>query len=235
MPARLVVVAGHAIPRQFNCLDRDAGWFLKDFQAGEGRFFLEHAQVGAQLAIADPESLLIYSGGQSDEAAGPRSEGQGYWLIAEHFDWFDHPELRARTTTEEFSRDSFENLLFSICRFYEFTGLYPSQIAVVGWAFKAARFDLHRAALRFPAERFRYYGVSQPPNLAESEHFESLRRELFVRDPYGCSEESIAKRGLRNPFRRRHGYAASCPDLAGLLAHRGPEIYSDPLPWVKTW
>ena len=38
--------------------------------------------------------------------------------------------MRWRTLTEEHARDSFENLLFSVCRFRELTGTYPYNITV---------------------------------------------------------------------------------------------------------
>jgi hypothetical protein len=41
-----------------------------------------------------------------------------------------HEELKARALTEEHARDSFENLLFSICRFFELTGHFPHNITV---------------------------------------------------------------------------------------------------------
>jgi len=56
--------------------------------------------------------------------------------------------------------DSYQNLLFSIARFFEFTGHYPSKITVVGYEFKRARFTkLHRKAIRWPVESFNYVGV----------------------------------------------------------------------------
>ena len=91
----------------------------------------------------------------------------------------------------------------------------------VGWKFKGPRFDLHRSALRYPADRFAYVGVNDPPRLTENLPFEARRREGFVTDPYGAAPEPKAKREARNVFHRRHGYGASCPELAGLLAHTG--------------
>ena len=38
--------------------------------------------------------------------------------------------MRSRALTEEHARDSFENLLFSVCRFRELTGSYPHNITV---------------------------------------------------------------------------------------------------------
>ena len=37
-------------------------------------------------------------------------------MVAEAAKWFGHPEVRNRTFTEEHARDSFENMLFSLCR-----------------------------------------------------------------------------------------------------------------------
>jgi hypothetical protein len=65
-----------------------------------------------------------------------------------------------RATTEDHALDSFQNFLFSIARFHEYTGRYPTEVTIVGYEFKRARFtDLHRAALRWPIEKFRYIGV----------------------------------------------------------------------------
>lgn len=73
------------------------------------------------------------------------------------------PFLRA--TTEDHALDSFQNLVFSIARFHEYTGNYPTKITVVGYEMKRHRFtELHRAALRWPQSRFQYIGID-----AESE------------------------------------------------------------------
>ena len=227
----LVLVAGHAIPYRFDRLDRDDGWYMKSFQAGEGPLHLDHVKRGVEIAAQQADRLLVFGGGQTDAAAGPRSEGQGYWLAADHFDWFGHQGVRERATTEEFSLDSFQNLLYGICRYREVAGGYPDGIIVVGWSFKGARFDLHRRALRFPEARFRYEGVNDPPTLEENLPFEKARAALFERDPYGVTAETARKREARNVFRRRHGYRESCPELAALLAHRGPDLFAGPLPW----
>ena len=41
-----------------------------------------------------------------------------------------------RTVTEEFALDSYQNVLFSICRFREIVGHYPDKITVVSFTFK---------------------------------------------------------------------------------------------------
>lgn len=76
----------------------------------------------------------------------------------------ERSELESRITTEVFARDSYENLIFSIARFREYTGVYPRRVTVVGFAFKQRRFtELHRQAIGLPAEAFEYVGVDHPP------------------------------------------------------------------------
>ncbi len=66
---------------------------------------------------------------------------------------------------QEHARDSFENLLFSVCRFREVTGHYPASIVVASFEFKRERFaGMHLSALRWPAARFRFLGT---PALSE--------------------------------------------------------------------
>jgi hypothetical protein len=228
----LITVAGHAIPRAFFGLTADESWYLKHFQSGEGRCYVEHIQEGVRAAAWDREALLVFSGGQTDRAAGPRSEGAGYWLIADHFAWWGDTELRDRSTSEEFACDSLDNLRFSICRFREFTGAYRERITCVGWRFKEARFQIHREALRFPHGRFTYLGVNDPPRLDEALPFEAERRRLFQADPYGTGPEAATRRAMRNPFRRQHGYGASCPEIGPLLDWPGPLPYPGALPWA---
>ena len=69
----------------------------------------------------------------------------------------------SRATTETYALDSYQNILFAIARFHEVTGRYPSQITVVGYEMKRRRFEeLHRAAIRFPAQLFEYIGLDPP-------------------------------------------------------------------------
>jgi hypothetical protein len=213
----LILVVGHAIPRRFDSLELDEGWFLKHFQAGEARSYIDHVRHGVRLASGDAHSILVFSGGQTDTQAGPRSEGLGYWLVADHFDWFGHSDVKPRASTEEFSMDSFENLPFGLCRFKELAGIYPEQLTVVGCNFKRERFEMHRKALCFPLHKFNYVGVGDPPDLARNQHFEASRSAMFERDPFGQSEESARKKRERNFSRRQHGYYMSCPDSRAFL------------------
>ena len=157
------------------------------------------------IAAQDPSALLIFSGGETRPAAGPRSEAQSYWMVAELSKWWQHDvddtagggqwSVRSRTSTEEFARDSYENLLFSICRFHELTQRYPEAVTVVGFTFKRDRFvQLHAPAIRYPPSQLSYAGLDPTSQhnqsaLLEAEMANSYRP--FVLDPYGCFPASV--------------------------------------------
>jgi hypothetical protein len=229
----LVLVAGHAVYVGQDFLDpeQDRNWFLQSFQRGEPPFYIGHIRAGIDVAGRDPSSLLVFSGGQTRREAGPRSEAQSYWNLAEYFCWWSIPEVSGRATTEEFARDSFENLLFAICRFKEWTGRYPQKIRVVSWAFKEERFGLHRDALRFPKERLEFVGANQPVDLGGAQKGEAKAIAAFKADPYGTGDDLGRKRADRDPFHRVNPYSISCPELEGILRHRGPGLYEGGLPW----
>lgn len=237
------MVAGHSVltsnDHSAAAVKREDAWFLEPFQKGQLATMLSHIRRGVELAAADNSSLLVFSGGETRAAAGPRSEARSYWEAAHAMAWYGTPRVRARTLLEPYARDSLENLLFAICRFKEASGRYPSRVSVVSFGFKRHRFvELHRAALRLPRSAFRYIGID-PPNLG----LEVLRGELahsgkpFERDPYGCAESGLrAKRASRNPFGRQGhlGYGASCSELRGLLQYCADTRYQGELPWSRT-
>jgi hypothetical protein len=241
----VIIVAGHAVYRGRSYDDpmQDENWSLQEFQRGEPPAYIEHIRAGVEMAARQPESLLVFSGGQTRRDGGPRSESESYREVAEHFEWWG-TDVSARTAAEEFARDSFENLLFGICRFRECAGRYPLGVTIVSWAFKEERFELHRNAVSFPISRFRFIGVNNPVDLALALEGE-LRNGLepFRRDPYGTSESLDsceagqvalgAKRKERNPFNRQHPYSISCSELSELLLHRGPDLYHGSLPWTS--
>merc|ERR1712096_465826 len=144
---------------------------------------VSHIQRGVMEAASDPKALLVFSGGQTRPEAGPHDEGSSYYRVAEHYRWWGHDSsiegpglaVSQRAVTEDFATDSFQNLLFSICRFHEVVGSYPAQISVVGFSFKRQRFvSLHRAAIRFPLKHFRYIGIEPP----RASRFDLAKAEL---------------------------------------------------------
>ncbi|KAK3144715.1 hypothetical protein QOZ80_4AG0316840 [Eleusine coracana subsp. coracana] len=236
----LVMVAGHSIYTSASCgkTDREDSWFLEPYQKhpGQAATFLAHIKEGVEIAAGDENALLLFSGGETRKDAGPRSEAQSYWAIAESKGWFGKDEsVRSRALTEEHARDSFENLLFSVCRFRELTGQYPQNITVVSYDFKEERFaQLHRTALGFPEGRFFFSGTPATPAAREAAmKGEAAVRSQFLEDPYGCLGSLHVKRLKRDPFHRTIPYPEGCPELKGLFSYCGPVPYSGHLPWAQ--
>ncbi|KAL6305768.1 hypothetical protein BKA93DRAFT_776649 [Sparassis latifolia] len=247
----LIIVPGHAVWKGTNAerkLDDDE-WILEPYQRGGGPVsaFYKHITTGAELARQDENSLLIFSGGQTRRTS-TTTEGESYMRLALTSGFLpisqpysaDAPRV-VRATTEGHALDSFQNLLFSIARFHQYTGHYPEQITVVGFEMKRKRFmELHRAALRWPRDRFHYIGIDVEGNEAVKAHEgERLNGYLpYTLDNYGCHDFLLSKRRQRNPFARYHSYYTSSPELGPLLDWcPGPSeggqtvIYTGPLPW----
>ena len=133
--SHLIMVAGHAVltaahHTQVSVQSEDA-WYLEPFQHGQLKTMLTHIKRGVELASEDNSSLLVFSGGETRAAAGPRSEAASYWEAAEAMSWYGHAaRVRQRALLEVHARDSFENLLFAICRFREAAGRYPTRGAL---------------------------------------------------------------------------------------------------------
>jgi len=248
----LIVVAGHAVLMEIDKIgraDRDESiWYLEDYQRGQDLpfEFVTHVKAGVERAARDPNAMLLFSGGQTRPDAGPRSEALSYYLLAEYFNWWNFPFVAERTQLEEYARDSFENLLFSLCRFSELSyGRYPKQLSVVSFNFKRTRFErLHAPALRFPPHRFQF--IPQNPlanyprtrfNFARAAQGEANTILPFRRDPYACFSDLKKKRKSRDPFHRSvpYGGPSSCSKMAPLLSHCGPHYYNaSKLPWAAT-
>mmetsp|Transcript_15873 Transcript_15873/g.47347 ORF Transcript_15873/g.47347 Transcript_15873/m.47347 type:complete len:351 (-) Transcript_15873:38-1090(-) len=242
--AHLVIVAGHAVTMTESLEgvgDRDGAWYLLDYQRGRGlpREFVRHAEAGARLVARDPQAVLVFSGGQTRPDAGPRSEAQSYWLLSEHFDWW-RTGAGGRAVTEEFARDSFENLLFSLCRFKEVAGAYPQRVTVVSFDFKERRFvELHAPALGLPPAHFDFAGVAPRSPKFDADAAaagEAAAAAAFRADPYGCAGDLWTKKRARDPFHRAPPYAQTCPELSVLFeacgrAANASKVDFRRLPW----
>ncbi|KAL3840081.1 hypothetical protein ACJIZ3_024672 [Penstemon smallii] len=236
----LVMVAGHSVYTSSSCekVDKEDAWYLESYQKhpGQAATFVTHIQRGVEITANDDKALLLFSGGETRKDAGPRSEAQSYWIVAESKGWFGKQEsVRGRALTEEHARDSFENLLFSVCRFRELTGSYPDNITVVGYDFKEERFvHLHRSAIGFPETRFFYSGTSSSQNSKEAAlKGEALVRSQFEEDPYGCLGPLRRKKLGRDPFHRSIPYPNGCPEIEGLFRYCGNDLYPGSLPWAQ--
>ncbi|EJD37504.1 hypothetical protein AURDEDRAFT_116756 [Auricularia subglabra TFB-10046 SS5] len=244
----LIVVAGHAIWHGCSPEERmhEDDWILEPIQREQKLLstFFKHISKGAELSLSDPKSLLVFSGGQT-RSTSLETEGASYLRLAHDAKLFgrDYNESAPfpRATSEQFALDSFQNVLFSIGRFHEVTGSYPSRITVVSFGAKRARFvELHSQALRWRADRFNYVGID-PADKAAAAMFQGEKQfgyAPYSKDLYGCHGELLAKRRKRNPFHRFHSYYTSSPELAGLLDYcpghldgGQTHIYPGALPW----
>ncbi|KAF8629204.1 hypothetical protein AX17_005789 [Amanita inopinata Kibby_2008] len=252
----LIMVPGHAIWTGIDPKLRlsEDQWILERVLPTESRlkqdlkvapFALETALafklISAELASHDRNALLIFSGGQTKKTT-TTTEAESYLRLALSADALASEAEYARATTENYALDSFQNLLFSIARFYEYTGHFPENITVIGYEFKRKRFvDLHRAAIRWPLNRFNYIGVDVEENDTK---FEASQGELengyipYSKDLYGCHSLLASKRRRRNPHSRFHPYYTSTPELISLLTWcpdnvdgGSSAVYPGTLPW----
>jgi len=249
----LIMVAGHSVTISGHLQDAgedETDWFLLDYQKGKGlpQSIVAHIREGIRQAALDENSILIFSGGETRALTGPVNEGTSYFRVADAMDLWNENDngngaesggVRSRTVTEEFATDSFENLLFSICRFREVTGHYPQRFTTVSFSFKQNRFErLHSNALLWPSENFNFIGIN-PDASTGFDLAQATKGELenaarpFESDPYGCHTEVLqAKRKMRNPFSRTPPYELTCPEMKDLLKWCGPELISaDKVPW----
>ena len=121
----MIIVAGHSVTTSGHLEDADQDerdWFLLDYQKHRGlpAAIVAHITAGLHAADADPDSLLIFSGGETRATTGPETEGASYYRVVDAMnlwpassaasDESSSSTVRARTITEEFATDSFENL-----------------------------------------------------------------------------------------------------------------------------
>lgn len=219
---RLIVLLCHAVYRGGDP-SLDESWCLLDYQRNNGHpgCFVEHIRKAVGLLKQDPEALLVISGGFTRPDLRI-SESSSHFLLAQELGLLD-ADVRQRMVLEEAARDSYENLLFGVCKFYEAAGTLPHFVTVLGFKFKEARVELHARALGIKREQFLYEGVNDPPDLASATASESKALASFRADPHGLGGELQAKRLERSPFghHQRQSYTAICrssPRLAKLLA-----------------
>ena len=215
----------------------DECWALLPYQLNSGlpQAAVGHVKKSIELANEDVSSLLVFSGGQTRAVSGGIAEGSSYYILADVLNLWGSGSVRERSITEDHARDSMENLINSICRFKQITGAYPEVIKVVGFTFKRDRFvHLHRRSVRWPEEKFFYYGLDPSSDtgfsLSKSAAGEYRNSYLpFTSDPYGCSPFLAGKKAGRDPFKR--GGIEHCDDMMELITFCGGHVFDGVLPW----
>lgn len=207
----LVIVCCHGIYMGAGGDLDENQWILQSFsrsdpsmnKPGEHETFTAHIVSAAMAVHSNPCALLVFSGGKTTNH--PRSEAESYGVILKHIVDTNAALFPAgvRYALETYATDSYQNLLFSIIRFRQLTGIYPKNITVVTHAFKERRFlELHAPAIKWPSHRIRVQGINPPFTLDElnfTQRGEHERAYLaFSGDPYGVRTPLISKRLARN-------------------------------------
>ncbi|KAI0043097.1 hypothetical protein FA95DRAFT_1682125 [Auriscalpium vulgare] len=178
--SHLIIVPAHGIwlgAREEEALD-EGRWVLAAYQKGHDRprSFMEHVKRGVELMVEDEHSLLVFSGGQtSPEAAS--NEAESYLRLASAASLFPPSSSPSPSNIppatppppQNMPCPRSSNLLFSLARFRELTGCYPTSVTVVGYKFKRRRFEQqHRAAVGWPWHKWRYSGIPLSSQVEEA-------------------------------------------------------------------
>lgn len=232
----LIIVPCHSIWTGGAKLGEDSGeWLLQTFQV-EGNdhlAFIDHLMLGQESLLEDEKAILVISGGRTKLEAGSLSEAESYHRLLDlkrrQSVHKQIDEIESRTFVEPFAKDSFENILYLICRFYDVCGRYPKCITICGFEFKKDRFlQLHlQRALGFDLKCVNFKGNSPNPVFQgpkRDKYFEELAANerktynIFKKDLYGLGPVLMAKRTSRNPFKEAHNYKSENPDISLLLS-----------------
>lgn len=235
----VIIVPGHGVCKKGltgpDAARLDSSWV--GIFPGGGPFYVADVKEGVRLAAEDPGALLVFSGGQTREDAGRRSEAGSYWEIADAAGWWSHVDVEDRAVREEFARDPFENLLLGLALLAQQSGSWSDMVTVCGWRFKEKRYSLHRQALKWPKSKLAYVGVNDPTAdelpkalAGEKAKVESVRRDLFLVGP-----EWVAQRELRNPFHRQHRYRGVVQEIDSLFDFLDRNTFTGGLPWIEGW
>lgn len=230
----LIVCPGHGVNINPSVPHVHASWCGLYKYPEEPILLVEHIKVAVAMAAAQNNSLLVFSGGNTSSDAGDRSEARSYMDIASHAGWWGAPEVANRSQLDEDSRDSRDNIVYSLAEFKRLLGVFPNRVVVCGFAFKAERYLMHMRANGWCRE-FMYMKINNPPVsngvLKAALDGEEQKRLALVSDPHLLGYKWVRQREERNPFCRSESYSEDVPDLAPFLKFlKGKSGYVKP-PW----
>lgn len=155
--------------------------------------------------------VLIISGGYTKPEI-EKSEARGM------LDWAGDlglwPAEKGLILLEEYAIDSFENILFSLGRFYQFFGEFPASVASCTWKFNIERFEILARKLGLS-----HYQVLPVGRRVGEEIIAQKWAELAKKDPLYCRQADSKEKYLRrNPWKRNHPYYQISPAFRLLFA-----------------
>ena len=206
----LIIVACHGIYNSKTgftkeAIAKDENW-CKDYKS-EGSIFLRHIEEGIKLANADPDSVLIFSGGNTRVNPADISEAASYREIARHCIAWEGPCCERPMEVEECATDSFENLAFGLSRYHQIYGKYPEKVSVVSWQFKENRFLFHWEFVKalgiafLDKTDFIFNGVREKPPAGYQKALSGEAKTLvnFSLNPYSQAGILLELRQKRQP------------------------------------
>lgn len=119
-------------------------WLMEPFQleSDDHLSFFKHIELSLrELHENIPNSALVISGGFTKSSI-EKSESSSYLELAQTVGLLKNPYFKINTNIfiGEYARDSYENVLYSLCTFYKKFKKFPRKITIVGFDFKRERF-----------------------------------------------------------------------------------------------
>lgn len=184
-------------------------WILASFQKeSEDQFsFVKHIEISLlELHENIGDSALVVSGGFTKPEI-EKSESASYLEVAKSVGFMKNPYFRIGTNilVEEYARDSYENVLYSICTFYHKFKKFPKKITILGFGFKKERFlDSHLATLGYEdADHVKYISVGPfyPDKLESmSDEIYNEKKDLFWKSLVKSEKKNALDLFKENPF-----------------------------------
>ncbi|KAG0691284.1 hypothetical protein C6P40_002675 [Pichia californica] len=129
---------------QISFIEDPNNWLLESFQleSNDHISFINHIQLSFnELHKTIYDSVLVISGGYTKKLI-KKSESSSYYNVALKSGILKNPyfKLNKNIFLEEYARDSYENVLFSLATFYKNFNKFPQKITIIGFGFKKERF-----------------------------------------------------------------------------------------------
>jgi len=219
----LLIVAGHAIYQNGKWY---GGW------PNEERFYEQHVRDGFQIWKDENYQALVLSGGRTrtndPEVIADNitnSEGEGLLEFARDAGLYTS---ESGVLVESYARDSFENVFFSMLRFFREFESWPSRVGIVSWKFKAVRFYLIACGLKLGDGRFVFYG-SGDPDIQKTIEIVSVANAK-----YDASIVDLGKGEIHDPLHRDpHEFVAKRLDPKRGTKDRTPKEFKNNSDYLK--
>jgi hypothetical protein len=157
----------------------------------------QHLRESVKALHSGLYEALIISGGYTKKQV-EKSEARGM------LDWAHDLALAfdaSRVILEEYARDSFENVLFGMCRFYQEYHQFPEAVTICSWKPKESRFRLIADGLQIP--NYSFFGIGKKNDVVERE---ADLLKLVYGDPLHRQRALATMRRNRDPWGKGNPY-----------------------------